>query len=56
MSDYRIRVEINRFVQQNNIQDPKRSLCPITKIIKMRHKQLDTNRILKVAKELFMEQ
>ncbi|QDF28274.1 hypothetical protein [Halarcobacter anaerophilus] len=56
MSDYRIRAEINRLVEQNNIEDPKKSICPIIKIIKMRHKQLDTNRILKVAKEVFIEE
>lgn len=52
MSDYRLRVEINRLVEENSIETPSKSICPIIKIIKMRHKDVDIDRIAKVAKEL----
>lgn len=52
MSDYRLKVEINRVVNDNNVENPRQAFCSIVKIIKMRHKQVDTQRIIKVAKEL----
>ncbi|QKF81286.1 hypothetical protein [Halarcobacter ebronensis] len=52
MSDYRLRTEVNRVIQEANISQPKSCVCSIIRIMKMRHKQVEMDRIIKITKEV----
>ena len=52
MSDYRLRAEVNRVINEAKIVQPKECICSIIKILKMRHKQVELDRIIKITKEV----
>lgn len=53
MSDYMIARESKEILRQFSVTEKRDSLlCPILKVLQMRHKDLDTNRAAKVIREV----
>jgi len=50
MSDMQLELKVNRLVIQSGFEKSKDMLCPIMKIIQMRHKDISKNQALRVTK------
>lgn len=51
MSDLSIKSEINRLVQESGFEKNLKMVCPITKIFKMRHPNIDSFKVSKIASD-----
>lgn len=50
MSDIQLKIKVNRIVNQSGFIKSQEMLCPIMKIIKMRHKDISKDQALRVTK------
>ena len=52
MSDIQLGIKVNRIVAQSGFEKSNEMLCPIMKIIQMRHKSISKDQALRVAKQV----
>jgi hypothetical protein len=52
MSDIQLEVKVNRIVNQSGFRKSQNMLCPIMKIIQMRHKDISKGQALRVIKSV----
>ncbi len=52
MSDIQLKVKVNRLVIQSGFQKTQEMLCPIMKILYMRHKDVSKDQALRVTKSV----
>ena len=50
MSDVQLEIKINRIITHSGFKKSDKLICPIIKILQMRHKDLDKSQALRVAK------
>jgi len=50
MSDIQLEIKINRIVAHSGYKKSNALICPIMKILQMRHKNLDKAQALKITK------
>jgi len=50
MSDITLKLKIDRLVWQSGFAKKKTMLCPLMKIVQMRHKDVDKQQALRVTK------
>lgn len=53
VSDIQLKSEINNLVDKSGYEKSKDMMCPIIKILTMRHKDVSSQQIYKVAKSIF---
>lgn len=51
MSDISIKSEINKIIQESGLAKNQKMVCPITKIFKMRHPDIDSLKISRFASD-----
>lgn len=51
MSDISIKSEINKLIQESGFKKNLKLVCPITKIFKMRHPDIDSFKISRFASD-----
>jgi len=52
MSDIQVAVKVKRIIAQSGYEKNDNLLCPIMKILQMRHKDLDKTQALRIAKSI----
>ncbi len=50
MSDIVLEIKVNRIVNQSGFKKSQNMLCPILKIIQMRHKDISKDQALRITK------
>ncbi len=55
MSDLKLKLKIDRLVLQSGFPKKETMLCPLMKIVQMRHKEVDKQQALRVAKLVIEE-
>jgi len=50
MSDIQLEIKVNRIVNQSGFKKSQDMLCPIMRIIQMRHKNISKDQALRVTK------
>lgn len=52
MSDVQLEVKISKLVAQSGFRKSDEMICPIMKIIQMRHKNISKDQVLRIAKSV----
>ncbi len=52
MSDIALKSEIKTLIKKSGYKQTRELLCPIIKVVSMRHRSVPTSQIYKVAKEV----
>ena len=52
MSDVQLLSEIENIIKKSGYSKSKKMLCPIVRIVSMRHKEIPKKQVLKVAKSI----
>ncbi len=52
MSDIQLEVKVNRIIAHSGFKKSNKLICPIMKILQMRHKDLDKLQALRVTKSV----
>lgn len=52
MNDLHLRLKVTRIIAQSGCEKSSDLVCPILKVLQMRHKDLDKGQALKITKEV----
>jgi len=53
MSNMELKIKMNRIVLHSGYEKTKQMMCPVIKIMRMRHKDVPSEQITKIAREIF---